>query len=238
MWSLPSDARLRRARLRFSYCSEIAWNRRILLARRDQADDNRHRRSRYEGKQPDWGVSGTFGRNTLGWVKPGSNDAMLSIKCEVREAGDEIVISLLGEPAFRTSVAAPRYGEPFDEEVRLWLLARLHDAVTNSDALPPEADNFREHRPFGSLEDAQAEAHRTALLRPSGHDTCSHRRHRIPRLRPVLQDLGVLPFATRRPPCKLWGQDVSDIVRSIISTQQPLGYPRVAPRRLSISAAS
>ena len=86
---------------------------------------------------------------------------MLSVQCEVREAGDEIVISLSGEPVFRTSTTAPRYDEPFDEVVRRWLLTRLHDAVTNPDALPPEADNFREYRPFGSLEDARAEAHRT-----------------------------------------------------------------------------
>ena len=108
--------------------------------------------------QSNWNVSGTLGRNTLGWIEPGSNEAMLSVKCEVREAGDEIVISLSGEPVFRTSTAAPRYGDPFDEVVRRWLLARLHDAVTNPDALPPEADNFLEYRPFALLKDAQAEA--------------------------------------------------------------------------------
>ena len=97
----------------------------------------------------------------MGWIEPGSDEALLSVECEVREAGDEIVISLSGDPVFRTSTAAHRYGEPFDEMVRRWLLARLHDAVTNPDALPPEADYFREHRPFGSLADAQAEAHRT-----------------------------------------------------------------------------
>ena len=111
--------------------------------------------------QTSWGISGTLGRNTLGWIESGSNEAMLSVQCEVREAGDEIVISLSGEPVIRTSTTAPRYDESFDEVVRRWLLTRLHDAVTNPDALPPEADNFREYRPFGSLEDAQAEAHRT-----------------------------------------------------------------------------
>ena len=110
--------------------------------------------------QSNWGISGTLGRNTLMWVEPGSNEAMLSVRCEVRETGDEIVISLSGEPVIRTSTTAPRYDESFDEVVRRWLLTRLHDAVTDPDALPPEADNFREYRPFGSLEDAQAEAHR------------------------------------------------------------------------------
>ena len=106
-------------------------------------------------------ISGTLGRNTLGWVEPGSNEAILSVRCEVRETGDEIVISLSGEPVTRKSTAAPRYDKQFDDVVRHWLLARLHDAVTNPDALPAEADNFREYRPFGSLEDAQAEARRS-----------------------------------------------------------------------------
>ena len=112
-------------------------------------------------RQSNWGISGTTGRNTLGWIGPGSNEAILSVQCEVRETGDEIVISLSGEPVIRTSTTAPRYDESFEEAVRHWLLARLHDAVTNPNAPPPEADNFREYRPFGSLEDAQAEARRT-----------------------------------------------------------------------------
>ena len=111
--------------------------------------------------QSNWNVSGTLGRNTLAWIEPGCDEAMLTVKCEVQEAGDEIVVSLSGEPVFRASTAEPRYGQPFDEAIRQWLLARLHDAVTNPNALPPEADNFREYRPFGSLEDAQEEAHRT-----------------------------------------------------------------------------
>lgn len=113
------------------------------------------------GSQSNWGISGMSGRNTLAWVEPGSDEAMLSVRCEVRETGDEIEISLSGEPVIRTSTTAPRYDESFDKEVRRWLLTRLHEAVTNPDALPPEADNFREYPPFGSLEEAQADAHRT-----------------------------------------------------------------------------
>lgn len=108
--------------------------------------------------QSNWNVSGKLGRNTLGWIEPGSNEAMLSVKYEVREAGDEIVISLSGEPVYRTSVAAPHYGSPFDDVVRRWLIGRLHNAVTNPHALPPEADNFLENQPFALLKDAQAEA--------------------------------------------------------------------------------
>ncbi|MCY3982017.1 MAG: protein kinase, partial [Alphaproteobacteria bacterium] len=56
-------------------------------------------------------ISGTSGRYTFAWVEPGSKDAVLSVQCEVRETGDEIEISLSGEPVIRTSTAAPRYDE-------------------------------------------------------------------------------------------------------------------------------
>ena len=112
-------------------------------------------------RQSNWHVSGAAGSNALEWVQPGSDDAILSVRCEVQETGDEISISLSGEPVFRTSITDPHYGDRFDEVIRSYLLARLHDAVTNPGVLPPEADNFREHQPFGSLKDAQSEAHRS-----------------------------------------------------------------------------
>lgn len=59
-------------------------------------------------------ISGMLGRNTLGWTEPGSNEAILSVQCEILETGDEIVISLSGEPVVRTSTTAPRYDESFD----------------------------------------------------------------------------------------------------------------------------
>ena len=108
--------------------------------------------------QSGWSVSGGLGRNTLGWRERGSDDAILSVKCEVREAGDEIVISLSGEPVFRTSISVPRYGNQFEEAVNRWLLMQLRDTLSNPDALPSEAHNFREDQPSGSLEDARAEA--------------------------------------------------------------------------------
>ncbi len=77
----------------------------------------------------DWHISGTLGKNTLGWIEPSSNRAMLSVQCEVREAGEEIVISLSGEPVFRTSTTAPRFDEAFDKTIRCWLLTRLHNAL-------------------------------------------------------------------------------------------------------------
>ena len=81
--------------------------------------------------QTGYSVVGDLGRNTLGWGKPGSEDTVLSVMCEVREAGDEIVIHLSGDPVYRTSIISPRYNGQFDEEIRNWLLVRLREAVTN-----------------------------------------------------------------------------------------------------------
>ena len=72
--------------------------------------------------QSGWNVSGGFGRNTLGWREAGSADAVLSVRCAVWEAGDEIVISLSGEPVYRASISGPAYGIRFQEEVSAWLL--------------------------------------------------------------------------------------------------------------------
>ena len=80
--------------------------------------------------QSNWGVVEGLGRNTLGFVKPGSADRVLSVVCEAREAGDEIVIHLSGEPVHRTLVASPNYGDQFDATIRSWLLDRLHEAIT------------------------------------------------------------------------------------------------------------
>ena len=108
--------------------------------------------------QSGWSVSGGLGLNTLGWRETGSDDAILSVKCEIRETGDEIVIILSGESVFRTSISVPSYGDRFDEAVSRWLLLQLHDTLSNPNALPPEAHNFPEHQPVGSLGDARAEA--------------------------------------------------------------------------------
>ncbi len=106
-------------------------------------------------------VSAESGRNTLGWVRPGSEEEVLSVKCEVREVGGEIVIHLSGEPVFRTATESPRYGAKFDETIRTWLLARLREAVSGRGVLPPEADEFGERRPFAELTEARDEARRT-----------------------------------------------------------------------------
>ena len=79
--------------------------------------------------QSSWSVVKGLGRNTLGFVKPGSSDSVLSVVCEAREAGDEIVIHLSGEPVYRTPVASPNYSDQFDATIRGWLLDRLHESI-------------------------------------------------------------------------------------------------------------
>lgn len=111
-------------------------------------------------RQGGFHVTGDSGRNTLGWVMPGSDDAVLSVKCEVREVGDELVIRLSGEPVFRTSTETPRYGDRFDEMVRKWLTARLLSAVTDPEAMPSESGLFGDRPPIGSLERARERARR------------------------------------------------------------------------------
>ncbi len=80
--------------------------------------------------QSNWNVAEGLGRNTLGIVSSGSANRVLSVLCEAREAGDEIVIHLSGEPVYRTLVASPNYNDQFDATIRSWLLNRLHDAIT------------------------------------------------------------------------------------------------------------
>ena len=113
--------------------------------------------------QGGWNVSEGRGYNTLRWRRTGSDDDLLSVMCEVREAGDEIVISLSREPVFRTSISDPSYDGRFDDAVRDWLLYRLHDTLYNPYTLPPEAHYFGEQQPVASLEDARDEASRRGL---------------------------------------------------------------------------
>ena len=79
--------------------------------------------------QSGWSVVEGLGRNTLGFVRPGSSDRILSVVCEAREAGDEMVIHLSGEPVYRTLVSSPNYTDQFDATIRGWLLDRLHEAI-------------------------------------------------------------------------------------------------------------
>ena len=65
-----------------------------------------------------------------------------------------------GETVYRTDLAEPDYGDDFQNAVHTWLAARLRAVLSDPNALPPEADIFREIRPFGSLEAAAVEAGR------------------------------------------------------------------------------
>ena len=82
-------------------------------------------------RRSDHSIAGNVGKETLGWIRPGDDDPVLSVTYEVQEAGDEIVIQLSGDPVYRTPITSPRYGDAFDEAIREWLIDRLHEAVTN-----------------------------------------------------------------------------------------------------------
>ena len=57
----------------------------------------------------------------------------MSVTFDVREAGDEIVIHLSGDPVYRMSLASPSYDGWFDKKIRDELIARLDEAVTNQE---------------------------------------------------------------------------------------------------------
>ena len=73
-------------------------------------------------------------RTLCSWRRPlSSEDTVLSVTFDVREAGDEIVIHLSGDSVYRTSLASPRYDKRFDETIQDELIARLDEAVTNQE---------------------------------------------------------------------------------------------------------
>ena len=72
-------------------------------------------------------VSGGTGRDTLSFVKPGASGSVLTVAVESRDMGDEIVVSLSGQPVYRVSTSSPAYAEDFDEAIRGWILRQLHE---------------------------------------------------------------------------------------------------------------
>ena len=70
-------------------------------------------------------------QRTLSWKAQGTDETVLSVTFNVREAGDELVIDLSEQPVYRTSLASPHYGDRFDDAIRDVLIARLHEAVTD-----------------------------------------------------------------------------------------------------------
>jgi len=105
-------------------------------------------------------VTGESGQNTLFWTRQGSIDRVLSVTYEVVPAGEELLLRMSGETVYRTDFAEPVYDDEFQSVVKAWLAARLRAALSDPNALAPEADVFRETRPFGSLEGAAIEARR------------------------------------------------------------------------------
>lgn len=110
--------------------------------------------------QTGWSVTGGSGQNTLFWTRQGSGDRILSVSYEVVSAGEEILLRISGETVYRTDFSEPAYGQDFERSVTAWLATRLRTAIVDPNALPPEADAFRETKPLGSLDDAAIEAKR------------------------------------------------------------------------------
>ncbi len=110
--------------------------------------------------QTGWSVTGERGENTLFWSRQGSTERILSVTYEFAPAGDELVLRMSGETVYRTDLAEPDYGDGFQHAVQTWLAARLRAVLSDANALPPEADIFRETKPFGSLKAAAVEAGR------------------------------------------------------------------------------
>ena len=113
--------------------------------------------------QTGWSVTSERGQNTLFFSRLGLSDRILSVTYEILPAGEELLVRLAGETVYRTDLAAPDYGESFNQGVQVWLVARLRAVLTDTDALPPEADSFKDKRPIGSLEAAAVEARRRNL---------------------------------------------------------------------------
>lgn len=76
-----------------------------------------------------YGISGDSGTYTFFWTKLGSDERLMTTKCEVIEAGDEIVIRLSGETVYRSPIAASHYGEEFRQAIEEWLLGKLRGAI-------------------------------------------------------------------------------------------------------------
>lgn len=110
--------------------------------------------------QTGWSVTSERGQDTLFWSRHGATDPVLSVTHEVVVAGEELVLRMSGETVYRTDFAEPDLGDKFTIAIQTWLTARLRDVLTNPNALPPEADLFREVRPLGSLSAAASEASR------------------------------------------------------------------------------
>lgn len=111
--------------------------------------------------QTGWMVTSESGQNTLFWTRQGSTDRVLSVTYEFLPAGEELLLRMSGETVYRTDLTEPDYGGNFQAAIKAWLAARLRAALSDSNTLPPEADIFRETRPFGSLEAAAIEAGRS-----------------------------------------------------------------------------
>lgn len=111
--------------------------------------------------QTAWSVTNERGQNTLFWTRHGSTERILVVCYELIPVGEELVLRLSGETVFRTDFENPDYGNAFLKAVQVWLVSRLRVALNDPNALPSEADSFREVKPYGSIKEASTESDRT-----------------------------------------------------------------------------
>ncbi len=116
---------------------------------------------RFSLSQTGHSVTGEVGKNIFFWSRPGSSDRLMSATFEAREAGDEIIIRMSGETIYRTPTTSARYEEEFRHALKSRLLKKIRIAITDPNALPPEAEIFGEQQPCARLTDAIEEARRT-----------------------------------------------------------------------------
>ncbi|WP_426020348.1 serine/threonine protein kinase [Brevundimonas sp. DWR2-3-1b1] len=100
------------------------------------------------------------GENTLFLTRKGSNQYLLKTTYEVQVVGDELVLRISGGDVYRTPLSEPVWDEAFTHVVGIWLTAKLKVAL-GPNALPIEAEHFRDQSPLSTLTEAAAEAKRT-----------------------------------------------------------------------------
>ena len=66
-----------------------------------------------------------------------------------------------GDTIHRTPITSPRYDDEFRQVLKARLFAKIRMAITDPDALPPEAEIFGEQQPLAHLADAAEHARST-----------------------------------------------------------------------------
>ena len=110
--------------------------------------------------QTNFNILGDRGENTLLLSRKGSNHYLLKTTYEIQLVGDELVVHLSCGNLYRTPMDAPVWDEELTRLVGGWLVARMKVAL-GPNALPIEAEHFRDQPPIPTLTEAATEAART-----------------------------------------------------------------------------